>query len=375
MFIPQVNYIRSFERSLTSKLLPCLQAICFFVIFCSGAKADYANRIHNANTGFLIKLDNHLNLSSTPAKGTDGSDYYQVGSSFSLGTNTAGVSVSGVVDCIGKTWGSVTEDIDPAFAYHKLFTYAPKAGFSIDGKTVYRINSNLFMIVDAQVGDRIWSKFSSAVCANALPGTTATASMFSTYLPVVLKFYIKDKIIDGRLPILSMDLAGYVRVFSKEVSGPLFTGRFNIEETTIPVRLASSQLDIDPGCVTTTSTGQSSVINFRHGLQNSTSFDNYVTEKITYTCKFALSTKVRLKIDYATDNDPEKRLPMVNSSNAKYKIYSELKMTDDSTGQTGKEFTVDIKDLKTISISSHIKGNNAVSGNYKGSAWLIATFD
>lgn len=66
---------------------------------------------------------------------------------------------------------------------------------------------------------------------------------------------------------------------------------------------------------------------------------------------------------------------LVSKENPDNKIYSELKLADDSTGQSGKELKVTIDDIKTISVSSHIQGENTVAGSYHGSAWLISTFD
>ena len=36
---------------------------------------------------------------------------------------------------------------------------------------------------------------------------------------------------------------------------------------------------------------------------------------------------------------------------------------------------VEFNEQNIISIASHIKGENAVAGNYHGSAWLIATYE
>ncbi|MEX5485777.1 hypothetical protein IC611_07730 [Proteus mirabilis] len=70
---------------------------------------------------------------------------------------------------------------------------------------------------------------------------------------------------------------------------------------------------------------------------------------------------MRLRLDYITDNDPQKRLPMVNTQNSNNKIYSELTMTDEITGQKGKDFKIDINDLRTIKITSHLQGTNAIA--------------
>lgn len=155
---------------------------------------------------------------------------------------------------------------------------------------------------------------------------------------------------------------------------PIYTS-WPLEETTVPMRLLSSTLNVGSSCNTTTTTGQAGTVNLRHGHLNTLNYDSVVTEQVTYNCKFAIPTNVRLRLDYATDNDPQKRLPMTSSQNSNHKIYSNLTMTDETTGQTGKDFKIEIKDLRTIKITSHIQGTNAAAGDYKGSAWLIATFD
>lgn len=122
-----------------------------------------------------------------------------------------------------------------------------------------------------------------------------------------------------------------------------------------------------------TSTGQAGTVNLRHGQLNSLNYDSTVMEKITYSCKFVSSTRVHLRLDYATDDDPQKRLPLTNDLNQK--IYSQLVLIDELTGQLGTDFRLDIHGSREINIRSRIQGENADAGDYHGSAWLIATFD
>ncbi|MEY0304384.1 adhesin [Providencia manganoxydans] len=335
------------------------------------ALANYAPMIQNPNDGYLIQLASNSSIASTPVVGSDSKNYYRVGSPIVINGSDPSVSVTGIVECVGRKWGGEGIDfIDGENAYHRLFIYAPSAGTTIDGKTGYRINSNVVMTVDSKMPD--WINMTSYTCALTNPGKTANASEFYVHFPITVTFYIHERIIDGQIVIPSMPLGGYVRAFMIPKKPPTFTS-WPLGETTVPMRLLSSTLNVDSSCNTITSTGRAGTVNLRHGQLNTLNYDSVVTEKVIYNCKFSIPTKVRLRLDYATDDDPQKRLPMTSSQNNK--IYSDLSMTDEITGQTGKDLKVDIKDLRTIKITSHIQGSNAVAGDYKGSAWLIATFD
>ncbi|MEY0301854.1 adhesin [Providencia manganoxydans] len=335
------------------------------------ALANYAPMIQDPNDGYLIQLASNSSIASTPVVGSDGKNYYRVGSPIVINGSGPSVSVTGIVRCIGRTWGGASTNINSDSAYHRLFMYAPSAGTTVDGKTGYRVNSNVVMTVDSKMLN--WLNITGAsACSNASSGSTQSASGFAVQFPITVTFYINERIIDGQVVIASMPLGGYVRAFMSPKTPPTYTS-WPLGETTVPMRLLSSTLNVGSSCNTTTTTGQAGTVNLRHGQLNTLNYDSVVTEKVTYNCKFSMSTKVRLRLDYATDGDPQKRLPMTSSQNNK--IYSDLSMTDEITGQTGKDLKVDIKDLRTIKITSHIQGSNAVAGDYKGSAWLIATFD
>lgn len=345
------------------------------ILLSHNANASYAVRIENPSTGYLIKLSSNSTVETTPVKGTNGKDYYRVGKPIVL--NASGdpsVSVTGTVLCRAKTWGnSANYLIGPDNAFHRLFMYVPMTGTFIEGETAYNINSNLVMTVNSRVID--WTNISAIICANSGSSTlTASANQFAVQFPITITFYINDRIIDGQLPIAPIDLGGYVRAFTDPKRAPS-ENSWPINESSVPMRLAASQLNVGASCTTMSSTGQAATVSLRHGQLNTLNYDSSVTEKVIYTCKFSTSTKVRLRLDYATDSDPQQRLPMIGSENSNDRIYSELNMTDETTGQTGKDFKIDIENLRTIKINSHIQGTNAAAGEYKGSAWLIATFD
>ncbi|MDV5226165.1 adhesin [Providencia rettgeri] len=356
------------------------QRLSLFYI-CSGlisysfyAQADYASKIINPSDGYYLRLTNSSTVAQTPIYGSDGREYYQVGNPISVVNDNSIVSVRGRVNCIGREWGDTTNTQLGTNAYHRLFVYAPETGANINGKKLYDINTNVYMTIESSFID-IWRLLSdSQACSNAKPGDTVNASSFYTPRQITITFYVRNRIIDGQIIIPAMDLASYVRAFTGENSAPLDT-TWSIGESTVPIRISASQLNIAELCTTTTSTGLPSTLNLRHGALNTINYDSTVTENVTYNCKFAESTSVRLRLDYTTDDDPKQRLPMTNSLDSKNKIYSELELVDDVTGQSGKDVKVQIQNVRTIKIRSHLHGSNAVAGEYKGSAWLIATFD
>ncbi|MGG4692649.1 adhesin [Proteus mirabilis] len=334
------------------------------------AFANYAPKIVDPSAGYKVNLNNNTSISTSPYIGSDGLNYYQIGQTIKLQE----MMVSGNVLCVGTTWGDVSSHQLGQTAYHKMFIYPSPANITINNSDAYIINNNVLMTVYNDMSE--WTLLDESIgCSNPRSDTySVPVSGFVTPRRLTLTFYIRDNIIDGKIIIPAMDLAGYVRAFVKPLKTPDFTS-WPIGTSSAPVRILPSSINLNASCSTMSSTGQAETINLRHGNLNTLNYDSVVTENVTYSCKFSIPTKVRLHLDYATDSDPQKRLPMTNSQNSNYKIYSELTMTDEITGQTGKDFKIDIKDLRTIKITSHIQGSNAVAGDYKGSAWLIATFD
>ncbi|MBC5791447.1 adhesin [Providencia sp. JUb39] len=324
----------------------------------------------NPNDGYKIKLSSNSTIAQASVTGSDGKPYYKVGNSIVIGNSSA--SSSGNVKCVGKVWGSSGYlNFSSSSAFHRLFVYAPSTGVTINGLSTYRINSNVVMTVESKMDN--WVNINAAGCSDVQSTNDIGAvSGFNVHFPMTFTFYINEKIIDGQIMIPAMELAGYVRTFMKPSVLPSFQS-WLFNEATAPVHLETSQLNVGSSCSSSTTTGQVGTVNLFHGQLNNLNYDSKITEKVNYTCKFSTLTKVRLRLDYVKDNDPQKRLPLINKI-TKEKIYSTLMMTDDSTGQSGLDMNVDIEKLKTISISSHLQGINAPAGNYQGSAWLIATF-
>lgn len=345
------------------------------MLFGIDAKADYAAKAE-AGAGYMVTLTaEQATISDSPIRGTDGNNYYQVGNPISLGSNLA--VPTGYAHCLGTDLGGEHNEIPTSNAQHMLKVYAPSAGFELNRRKAFRINRNTVMTIMANVG-RIdeWQKSYADFCAMIRFNYNRREHIkgFSAHFPITITFYISELIVDGQLVFPAMDLAGYVRAYTQSGTAP---GRiaFSINETTAPIRLAASQLDVSASCRTTSSTGGGRTVNLRHGQINSLNYDSLVTEKVNYTCRFAQSTGVRLRLDYTSDGDPQGRLPLLNSRDSSKKIYSDLKITDEATGQSGRNIKVDIRELKTIAISSHLQGSNATAGDYLGSAWLIATYD
>ncbi|HEF8774442.1 adhesin [Providencia manganoxydans] len=336
------------------------------------AIADYAGQIQDPSTGYTIRLERDSQLVETPVIGSNGDKYYRIGNIINVGHTGPEVEVSGVVKCHGRVWGNTSKPIPAQNAFHRLFIYPPKSGITIEGKAAYQIHSNLLMTIDTKFTD--WVKGDAGLCSNGFGQEIFSTSAFTTYFPLGITFYINEKIIDSQLVIGAMDLAGYVRAFTAKGEAPPYDD-WPINETTTPLRLASSQIHIRSRCSTMASTGQTETVSLSHGGLNSINYDSLVTEKVIYTCRFTSGTKVRLRLDYAKDSDPQKRLPLVSDENDSDVIYSQLTLTDEASGQTGQSLQVEFNEQNIISIASHIKGENAVAGNYHGSAWLIATYE
>lgn len=346
------------------RLYLILSSISFY------SNANYIPQIINPNEGYRITIEGNSTLAESPIYGSDGIAYYQIGKDIVIkGSETP---VLGSVTCRGYVWG---EDygtfLSPDSAWHNLYIYAPLKAGTINGKRMYQINKNTVMTINSDY-DSGWTYGPGANTCSNHNGGSYTMPVDAFEFTMTFSFYVNERVIDNQIVIPTMKLAGYVRAFMYPNISPNITS-WEFEKTTAPIRLESSTINFPSSCSTSTSTGQPSTVELRHGHLNTLNYDSEVTEKVTYTCKFSKSTKVRLRLDYAKDNDPQKRLPLINKTTNE-KIYTTLLMTDESTGQSGLDMNVDIENLKTININSHLQGTNAPAGDYQGSAWLIATF-
>ncbi|WP_206669016.1 hypothetical protein [Acinetobacter guerrae] len=348
------------------------------------AQAGYSPIIINPSDGYTISLDSNTPVATTSVTGSDGQNYYQVGEAIDIRDTSKSVRVSGNVKCLGKTWGPGSNwDIPANNAYHLLFMYVPRAGVTINGVPAYRINSNVVMTLKSDMTNSWVQKGNAVVCANipaTSPNTTDKVDNFTAQFPIVVTFYLNEKIIDGQIVINGLDLAGYLRTYTNPVGRPSMPKSLPIDQTTAPMRLKASQLNLVSSCSTETNSGSggtgTGTLNLNHGMLSSTSYDSRVSGHVNYNCTFSKSTPVKLRLDYVKDDDPQKRLPLKNTLiGSTDKIYSELILRDEITGEAGAEIQTIIEKSKNITITSHIQGNSAVAGDYQGSAWLIATFD
>ncbi|MBJ9983888.1 adhesin [Acinetobacter sp. S40] len=343
--------------------------------------AGYAAKIQNPSDGYRITLNSNTPVDTKAVAGSDGHNYHQIGEPISVRSTSPSVSVTGRVDCSGTQWPVGILGINTG-AWHRLFVYLPLTGIKIGDKNAYRINSNVVMTIteDSKVD---WYQTASGVCAN-LTGYSVTAAVadFTGQFPITLTFYLNEKIIDGQIVIPAMDLVGYVRAYNREGTKPTQTF-WAIQDSTAPMRLNTSQVNLVSSCSTQTQSGAggtgTGTLNLNHGALKSNEYDSRVSGQVNYNCTFSASTPIRLRLDYAKDGDPQGRLPLTNTVvGSTDKIYTELTMRDETTGQTGgvdRDIHTNIEQSKTISITSHLQGTDAVAGNYQGSAWLIATFD
>ncbi|MBJ9983889.1 adhesin [Acinetobacter sp. S40] len=341
--------------------------------------ADYAAVIDDSSHGYHYDLSSNTTVSSQTEKGTDG-DYYLIGNPFSLSE----INGTGSGQCVGQTWGYLRPgdipdtEFDASNVYHFLKMFIPKVApsVSISGRTAYQLNSNVYVTVEAGNSYMMytWSKTPLAsVCARG--GGRYYVYSLTSQFPIVLRFYLKNKTIDGQLVIPATPLAGYFRAFGNRTPSAVTT----FEKSSAPIWLNYSRINFNATCTTSTSSsGSVGTLNLNHGALATTHYDSLVSGQVNYSCDFTKSTDVILRLNYTKDGDPQGRLPLINTLDNSKKIYTTLSMQDESSGQevqAGTDLKVSIEKFKTITVKSHLRGENAEAGDYSGSAWLIATFD
>ncbi|WP_457810156.1 MrpH family fimbial adhesin, partial [Providencia heimbachae] len=207
-----------------------------------------------------------------------------------------------------------------------------------------------------------WQNIGSYGCSSSRIGPVET-SFFTVQFPFEVRIYVKELPLDGKVVIPQAMIAGYTRLFQD-------TGKPTIDvpadKATVKLNLATSVINFPSNC-----TSNIDNLNINHQALNSTEFDSKETRTVTYQCEKAQSVKVKLDLDYVTDGDPQKRLPLKSGSNT---IYSELMLYDDSSNLRGKTIETTIEKIKNIQVESHLSGLDAEPGKYSGSAWIIATY-
>lgn len=347
------------------KISNLLQAI--FVFSCAfGSNFTYAALTSYSPAGgtYNLNLNSAAVVSSATATGSDGNKYYPITPPNQSGivVNEINSNPTGMVECLANyLQGSYKYFLGKQFAYHRIFSYMPEAGVSINGLRAYKINANTFFTIysSTNMADQ-WVKISSSGCSIWETGPLP-ASFFTVQFPFEIRIYVKHIPIDGNIIIPDTLLAGYSRIFQNEG-----VPDYNVpaDKATILLKLTSAIVKFPSSCKVNIDN-----LNIEHDFLDSTSFNSIVSRFVTYEC--LRSEPVRLMLDYVTDNDPEKRVPLKSGNNT---IYSELMLYDEQSNKKGKVIETTIDGIKNIRVESHLSGSSAEPGDYRGNAWLIASF-
>lgn len=310
---------------------------------------------------------NNAVIASMPTIGSNGVKYYSIAP-----PNQEGVIIdsttsrpSGTIKCLGNYLQGdyLYAGLHESYAFHRVFAYMPTAGFSIKGLPAYQINSNTFFTLYSQNGiTQGWKNISASACSKTYMGPLG-ASDFTVQFPFEVRLYIKDIALDGKIIIPAAMIAGYTRMF-QDIGTPTII--VPAEKATIKLNLTNTIINYPTNCSSNIDN-----LNINHQTLNAMEFNSKETRTITYQCAQAQSAKVKFALDYVTDNDPQKRIPLKSGSNT---IYSELSLYDASSNQRGKTIETTIDKIKNIQVESHLYGLNAEPGKYSGSAWVIATY-
>lgn len=323
------------------------------------------NRYSGSGGSYRVNLQEFgAQLDPNPVTGSNGETYYSIAPPGRRGfeINRATSHPEGQVRCrmnyiIGPDY------ISEKWAYHRLLAYMPEAGFKIDGEDVYRINSNTYFTLFHDKGmTKDWVQISARFCS-IKEWMTQDASWMDTHFPFEIRIFIKNRPVDGNVIIPQSYLGGYTRMFQ-------YPGKPNIK---IPPSLPTIKLYINQSIISYNTICTSSInnLNINHQTLDSSEFNSTETRNVTYNCSDDRVARIKLDLDYMTDNDPQKRVPLTSGANT---IYSDLILFDRDTNQRGKTIETSINGVKNIQIESHISGLNAAPGDYSGSAWLIATY-
>ncbi|OAT49736.1 MrpH family fimbial adhesin [Providencia heimbachae] len=339
--------------------------ISLFILLFSYNQMSYATRYSGSGGSYQMNLvANNSVVAQTPTIGSNNEEYYSIAPPNKEGieVNESTSQPSGMVTCrvhyiIGTSY------LRSEYAYHRVFAYMPEAGFTLKGLTAYRINSNTFFTLYSNNGiTQDWKNIEAHGCTANITGPLDT-SYFTVQFPFEVRIYVKELPLDGKVVIPQAMIAGYTRMFEN-------TGKPTVN---VPADKATVKLNLAPSIINFPSNCTSNIdnLNINHQSLDSTEFDSKETRTVTYQCEKAQSVKVKISLDYVTDSDPQKRLPLKSGSNT---IYSELMLYDDSSNLRGKTIETTIEKIKNIQVESHLSGLDAEPGKYSGSAWIIATY-
>lgn len=349
------------------KKLKIYSQLLLLLPLCLSSLQAQAIRYAAAGGGYKMSLISSNSVVATnPTVGSDNNKYYLIAPPNSSGIviNESTSQPFGRVECtVNFLEGYYPPGLSDSFAYHRVLAYMPEAGFSLNGLTAYRINSNTFFTLYSDNGiTRGWQNIPAYGCAKGNMGPLDT-SYFTVHFPFEVRVYVKEIPVDGKIVIPDAMIAGYTRLFQDYGTPTLY----------VPADKASVKLNLATSVVHYPSNCRSNIdnLNIDHKTLDAYEFNSKETRTVTYTCERVQPVKVKLKLDYATDTDPEKRVPLKSGNNT---IYSEVTLYDEQTNQSGKEIETTIDKVKNIRIESQLSGSDAEPGDYKGNAWLIATF-
>lgn len=349
------------------KTLKIYSQLLLLLPLCLGSLHAQATRYAAAGGGYNMSLiSNNSVVAKNPTIGSDNNEYYLIAPANSTGIviNSSTSQPFGQVKCAANYLdGNYITRLYSDYAYHRVFAYMPEAGFTLKGLKAYKINSNTFFTLYSQNGiTNGWVNIKAVACSSSSEDTVPTSS-FSVHFPFEVRIYVKEIPVDGKILIPDAMIAGYTRLF-QDTGTPTLS---------IPADKASVRLDLTTSVVNYPSNCRSNIdnLNIDHKTLDAFEFSSKETRTVTYTCERVQPVKVKLALDYTSDNDPKKRVPLKSGYNT---IYSELTLFDEQSNKSGKIIETTIDKIKNIRIESHISGIDAKPGDYKGNAWLIATF-
>lgn len=349
------------------KMLRMYSQLLLLLPLCLSSLHAQATRYAGSGGGYKMNLvSNNSVVASTPTIGTDSNEYFLIAPPNKTGIVIDDTSSQpfGQVKCtVNYLEGNYSAGLPWSYAYHRVFAYMPEAGFSLKGLTAYKINSNTFFTLYSDNGITSgWRNISGRGCSNEEMGPLDT-SFFTVHFPFEVRVYVKDIPVDGKIVIPNAMIAGYTRLFQDYGTPTLY----------VPADKSSVKLDLTTSVVNYPSNCRSNIdnLNIDHKTLDAYEFNSKETRTVTYTCERVQPVKIKLKLDYVTDDDPEKRVPLKSGNNT---IYSEVTIYDEQTNQSGKTIETTIDKVKNIRIESQLSGSDAEPGDYKGNAWLIATF-
>ncbi|EAB4021045.1 hypothetical protein SKB45_001375 [Salmonella enterica] len=210
-----------------------------------------------------------------------------------------------------------------------------------------------------------WINYASLTCNESQAGKQISASQLGNAFPMYIDFYLDKATVDGFVSIPPISLGSYSRIFSDSSSGPTYSvGSIK----TIPIRINRLEIQLPASC---TVSPQSITID--HGVISARK-NSLASEKLNIQCDKNVNVEFRLS---ATDGTitPEKHLQLPLRSTIDNKIPSELYLSNVSGQDLGYQYKFAAQQDNVINfhINSFISAeNNISSGQFSGSAWLVA---